>query len=40
MYHNESRGNKNKTLSIEEYLNNIIAHLKDIMNELRRKCHT
>ena len=40
MYHNESRGNKNKTLSTEEYLNNIIAYLKDIMNELRRKCHT
>ena len=28
----ESRGNKNKILSIEQYLNKIIPHLKELIN--------
>ena len=35
-----SRGNKNKTLSIEDYLKKIRAYLKDIINDLKRKYHT
>ena len=36
----ESRGDKNKTLSIDEYLNKIRAYLKYIINDLKRKYHT
>ena len=32
----ESRGDKNKTLSIEQYLNNIISYLKELINN--HKC--
>ena len=31
----ESRGDKNKSLSIEEYLNNIIPYLKELINNHR-----
>ena len=31
----ESHGDKNKTLSAEEYLNKIRPYLKDIINNLR-----
>ena len=36
----ESRGDKNKTLSIDEYLNKIRPYLKYIINDLKRKYHT
>ena len=32
----ESNGDRNKTLSIEEYLNNIRPYLKDIINDLTK----
>ena len=32
----ESNGYRNKTLSIEEYLNKIRPYLKDIMNNLKK----
>ena len=32
----ESNGNKNKTLSVEEYLNKISPYLKDILNNLKK----
>ena len=32
----ESNGDRNKTLSIEEYLNKIRPHLKDIINNLKK----
>ena len=32
----ESKGEKNKTLSVEEYLNNIRPYLKDIINNLKK----
>ena len=32
----ESNGDRNKVLSIEEYLNKIRAYLKDIINDLNR----
>ena len=35
----ESNGDRNKTLSVEEYLNEIRPYLKDIMNNLK-KCDT
>ena len=35
-YYNESRDDKNKTLSVEEYLNKIRAYLKDITNYLKK----
>ena len=38
-YYNESRDDKNKTLSVEEYLNKIRPYLKDITNCLK-KYHT
>ena len=37
--YNESRHDKNKTLSVEEYLNKIRPYLKDITNYLK-KYHT
>ena len=33
---NESNGDRNKTLSIEEYLNKTRPHLKDIINDLKK----
>ena len=36
----ESRGDENKTLSIDEYLNKIRPYLKYIINDLKRKYHT
>ena len=36
----DCRGDKNKTLSIEEYLNKIRPCLKDIMNDLKMKYRT
>ena len=36
----ESKGDKNKTLSIEEYLYKIRPNLKYIINDLKRKHHT
>ena len=35
-YYNESRDDKNKTLSVEEYLNKIRPYLKDITNYLKK----
>ena len=35
----ESKGDRNKTLSVEEYLNKIRRYLKDIINNLK-KCDT
>ena len=35
----ESNGDRNKTLSVEEYLNNFRQYLKDIINNLK-KCDT
>ena len=35
----ESKGNRNKTLSVEECLNKIRRYLKDIINNLK-KCDT
>ena len=32
----ESNGGRNKTLSVEEYLNKIRPHLKDIVNDLKK----
>ena len=32
----ESNGDRNKTLSAEEYLNKIIPYLKDILNKLKK----
>ena len=32
----ESNGGRNKTLSVEEYLNKIGPYLKDIMNNLKK----
>ena len=32
----ESNGDRNKTLSVEEYLNKIRPHLKDIINRLKK----
>ena len=32
----ESNGGRNKTLSVEEYLNKIRPHLKDIINDLKK----
>ena len=32
----ESNGDRNKTLSVEEYLNKIGPYLKDIMNNLKK----
>ena len=32
----ESKGDKNKTLSVEEYLNKISPYLKDIINNLKK----
>ena len=32
----ESNGDRNKTLSVEEYLNNIRPYLKDIINDLKK----
>ena len=32
----ESNGFRNKTLSIEEYLNRINSHLKDVINNLQK----
>ena len=32
----ESNGGRNKTLSVEEYLNKIRPHLKDIVNYLKK----
>ena len=32
----ESNGDKNKKLSVEEYLNEIRPHLKDIINDLKK----
>ena len=32
----ESNGDKNKTLLVEEYLNKISSHLKDIINNLKQ----
>ena len=32
----KSNGDRNKTLSVEEYLNKIKSHLKDIMNNLKK----
>ena len=32
----ESKGDKNKTLSFEEYLNKIRSYLKDIINNLKK----
>ena len=35
MQFNESNGARNKTLSVEEYLNKISPYLKDIINNLK-----
>ena len=32
----ESKGNKNKTLSVEEYLNKIRSYLKDMIDNLKK----
>ena len=32
----ESNGDRNKTLSVEEYLNKISPYLKDIINNLKK----
>ena len=32
----ESKGDRNKTLSVEEYLNKISPYLKDIINNLKK----
>ena len=32
----KSNSDRNKTLSVEEYLNKIKSHLKDIMNNLKK----
>ena len=34
----ESNGDKNKTLSVEEYLNKIRPYLKDIINSFKKSC--
>ena len=34
----ESNGDRNKTVSAEEYLNKIRPYLKDIINDLKKSC--
>ena len=35
----KSKGNRNKTLSVEEYLNKTRLYLKDIINNLKNLTH-
>ena len=35
----ESNGDRNKTLSVEEYINKIRPYLKDIINNLKKLKH-